>query len=188
MAFELFLHPTAATGGPKAFNAGVSRALTAVGAQHSAAAETVRLSDRSQIHVFLNGDDDIARVTTREMTPAVAAALWRMAVETRSMVKIGRNFYAVPGAAAVPAKPATGFPGAMMIDDPRRLEGLLGGAFEDWRAAEAVEVLRKEAVAKAVNQRRTVARQARKPMPDLVIKPPSSILRRLSDALFGKAL
>ncbi|MDO9335783.1 MAG: hypothetical protein Q7T61_05235 [Caulobacter sp.] len=188
MAFEIFLHPTAATGGPKAFNAGVSRALTAIGAQHSAAAETVRLSDRTQVHLFLDGDDDIALLTTETVTPAVAAAVWRIAEETSSMVSFGGAFYALPAAGQIPGGLALGFPGAQRVQHPADLEGLLGGVFEDFQAGEATEVLRKEAVAKAVNDRRTVALKARKPLPDLVSAPSHSLLRRLSDALFGRSL
>ncbi len=188
MAFEIFLHPTTATGGPKAFNAGVSRALAAIDAQHSAAAETVRLSDRTQVHLFLDGDDDIALLTTETMTPAVAAAVWRMAEETSSMVSFDGRFYALPTGGQVSTGLAMGFPGAQRVQHPEDLEALLAGVFEDFQAAEATEVLRKEAVASAVNDRRTVALKARKPLPDLVSAPSHSLLRRLSDALFGKAL
>ena len=188
MAFEIFLHPTTATGGPKAFNAGVARALTAVGAQHSAAAETIRLSDRTQVHLFLDDGDDIALLTTETMTPAVAAAVWRIAEETSSMVGFGERFYALPAAGQVSAGLAMGFPGAQRVQHPQDLESLLGGVFDDFQAGEATEVLRKEAVAKAVNDRRSVALKARKPLPDLVSAPSHSLLRRLSDALFGKAL
>ena len=188
MAFEIFLHPTTATGGPKAFNAGVTRALATVDAQHSAAAETVRLSDRTQIHLFLDGNDDIGLVTTETMTPAVAAAVWRIAGETSSMVGFGGRFYALSAGALPPASLAMGFPGAQVVQHPEDLEGLLAHAFEDWQADEATEVLRKEAVAKAVDDRRSVALKARKPLPDLVSAPSHSLLRRLSDALFGRSL
>lgn len=188
MAFEIFLHPTTATGGPKAFNAGVSRALTAIDAQHSAAAETVRLSDRTQVHLFLDGNDDIAMLTTETMTPAVAAALWRMAGETASMVKAGGRYFALPAGGQIASSLALGFPGAQAVQHPQDFEALLAHLFEDWQAGEATEVLRKEAVAKAVNDRRSVALKARKPLPDLVSAPSHSLLRRLSDALFGKAL
>jgi hypothetical protein len=83
---------------------------------------------------------------------------------------------------------AMGFPGAQRVQHPKDLEALLAGVFEDFQAGEATEVLRKEAVARAVNDRRTVALKARKPLPDLVSTPSHSLLRRLSDALFGKAL
>ncbi|MDB5471798.1 MAG: hypothetical protein JWR84_3358 [Caulobacter sp.] len=188
MAFEIFLHPTTATGGPKAFNAGVSRALAAIGAQHSAAAETVRLSDRTQIHLFIDGDDDIGLLTTEEMTGTVAAAIWRIAEETASMVNFGDAFYALPSAGPVPATLTLGFSSAQTVRRPEDLESLLAHAFEDWQAGEATEVLRKEAVARGVNERRSVALKARKPLPDLVSAPSHSLLRRLSDALFGKAL
>lgn len=184
MAFEIFLHPTTATGGPKAFNAGVSRALAAIGAQHSAAAETIRLSDRTQVHLFLDGDDDIALLTTETMTPAVAAAVWAIAEETSSMVGFGKRFYALPSAGRAPGAMV----GAQPVRHPEDLDGLLHGVFEDFQAGEATEVLRKEAVARAVNDRRSVALKARKPLPDLVSAPSHSLLRRLSDALFGKAL
>ena len=186
MAFEIFLHPTTATGGPKAFNAGVSRALSAINAQHSPAAETVRLADRTQVHLFLDGD--IAMLTTKEMTPTVSAAVLRMAQETDSVIKVGGDFYLPPGTDGRSGGQPTGFPGAVHIVNARDLENLLLGLFEDWQAAQATEVLRKEAVATAVNARRTLANKARKPMPDLVSAPSHSILRRISDALFGKAL
>lgn len=188
MAFEIFLHPTTATGGSKAFNTGVSRALTAVDAQHSAAAETVRLSDRTQVHLFLDGDDDIALLTTETMTPAVAAAVARIAEETGSLIGIDGAFYSLPRAGSIPTGLAMRFTGARPLHDAKDLEGLLAGVFEDWQGDEATEVLRKEAVAKAVNDRRTVALKARMPLPDLVSVPSHSLLRRLSDALFGKAL
>ena len=188
MAFEIFLHPTTATGGPKAFNAGVVRALAAVDAQHSAAAETVRLSDRTQVHLFLDGGDDIALITTETMTPAVAAAVARIAEETGSLIGVDGAFYSLPGAGSVPTGLAMGFPGARPLQDARDLEGLLGGVFDDWQADEATEVLRKEAVARGVNERRSAALKAGKPLPDLVNTPSRSLLRRLSDALFGKAL
>lgn len=188
MAFEIFLHPTTATGGPKAFNAGVSRVLTAIDAQHSAAAETVRLSDRTQVHLFLDGNDDIGLLTTEAMTPAVAAAVWRIAGETSAMVAFGGRFYALSAGAQPPTTLALGFPGAQVVQHPEDLASLLDHVFEDWQADEATEVLRKEAVAKAVNDRRSVALKARKPLPDLVSAPSHSLLRRLSDALFGKAL
>jgi hypothetical protein len=186
MAFAISLTPTTKTGGAKAFNAGVVRALSALGAQHSSAAETVRLADRTQIHLFLSRVSDAAEITTETMTAEVARAVYRLAEATASVVAAaGRQGRTPAGGDMV----SGGSAGVQDLDTEAQMSRFLQTHFDAWKVEEKARVLVQEAEAKVTNDARFAAvKTARHPMPDLVSKPSSSLLRRLSDALFGKSL
>lgn len=185
MAFAISLTPTMKTGGPKAFNAGVVRALTKLGAQHSRAAETVRLADRTQIHLFLSRVSDAAEITTETMTAEVIRAIYRLAEDTASVIgSAGERGRTPAGGDMV----SGGGAGVANLDTEAQLSSFLQGHFDAWQGEEKGRVLHQEAKSKIENEKKFATVQARKPLPDLVSKPPSSLLRRLSDALFGKAL
>jgi hypothetical protein len=185
MAFEISLTPTMKTGGPQAFNAGIVRALAALGAQHSRAAETVRLSDRTQIHLFLSRVSDEAQITTETMTAEVGRAIYRLAEDTASVVRSATGQGRTPAGGDMVSG---GSAGVENLDTEVQLSRFLQGHFDSWQAGEKVRILRQEAKSKVENEKKFATVQARKPLPDLVNAPSHSLLRRLSDALFGKAL
>lgn len=187
MAYEVFFHPTTQTGGPKAFNASLVRTLDGLGARHAPAEETARLIDGTLIQLFVHADDDIALLTTEVLTPAVVQAVWMIGVETASMVRLGEIFYSLPGGGEVSTSFKLGFPGAYGIDEESDFKDLLEADFEHWQADEVEAAERQAEYDKALAERRA-QQSAGRPRVDLSGKPAPSLFKRLSDALFGKAI
>ena len=154
----IHLHPSSTTPPPPQFAAAVEAALSFAGATRDGDEGGVLLSDGAEFELIVDPQDDIALATVWTVTDAVAQALWAVLEATGSFMLVG------DWAGRTPAEEAAAMPVRRTVGD------VAIDAFIEVAAATPVSLAGAP-----------LAKPLRGPP-----KPP--LLRRLSDALFGKSI
>lgn len=162
-------------------------ALATIGATRADDGEGVTLADGSSLDLYLDDQDDIALLTLPEINDAVTEAVYVLAAETRSFLMSAGFIWSLPETGDVIPALAMGFPQATRIDNRADLRDMLESAV----LASAGDVVEDDDRQLFSDEELEAAAMAAAPPPEtdpIVSKPDRPLMRRISDALFGKSI
>jgi len=198
MSLDVFLHPSTTTPDGRGFTAAVEAALASMGAVRATDGEGVELADGSGFLLFLDGQDDIALLTLDSFSPAIAEAVYTLAAATHSFLVIHGSAWRLLETGGIIPSLALGFPHVAALEDRAKFAELLDAAINsddedegDWTEADQLAFDRDvEAAALATAPPEGFDADVSDTSTAIAIvsKPRTPLLRRLSDALFGKAI
>lgn len=183
MPFEIGFRSSTATEGPKGFSTAVARAMARIGARHDREAETVTLSSGEVVQLVIEPDSGMALIVADGFSEELVALAWALADETATFIQAMEMTVATQTAGDPPAILMNSFPTVWRLTAPEDLHDPLHAAFLDDEQSDA-----ELAESQAAYDRTLAERRAAGGRPNLAAPPKSSLFKRLSDALFGKAI
>ena len=190
----IHLHPSSTTPPPPQFAAAVEAALSFAGATRDGDEGGVLLSDGAEFELIVDPQDDIALATVWTVTDAVAQALWAVLEATGSFMLVGDWAGRTPAGGGVLASFALAFPDPYDITDydefSRILSDMVDAANEEAAAMPVRRTVGDVAIDAFIEvAAATPVSPAGAPLAKPLRGPPKPpLLRRLSDALFGKSI
>ncbi|HYE46909.1 MAG TPA: hypothetical protein VEA44_14195 [Caulobacter sp.] len=182
MPFEIGFRPSTNTEGPIGFSAAVARAMARVGARHDREAETVTLSSGETVQLVLDEASGMALAIADGFSEELVALTWALADETASFIQAMDLTAATQTAGDPPAILLSSFPQVRRLSAPEELHDPLHAAFLHDEEADSELAEGQAAYDRALADSRAAGR------PNLAAPPRPSFFKRLTDALFGKAI
>jgi hypothetical protein len=183
MPFEIGFRSSTKTEGPIGFSGGVARAMARIGARHDREAETAVLSNGEVVQLVLDEDAGMALVIADGFSEELVALTWALADETATIIQAMDMTAATQTAGDPPAILLNSFPSVWRLTAPEDLHDPLHAAFLHDEESDAELAESQAAYNKTLAERRAAGGR-----PNLATPPRPSFFKRLTDALFGKAI